>query len=184
MNIRIFFCGRELRHHELAASIGTGPIHFVLCPDGPLSRGSSVEFGPGGVLAYYGLQAEHAEDQDAWVRTFPMLVLSNYPSPSPPPPLLSPAGEGLRSWAAVADTYKLSASSISHHRPIVAVQIDALDPCALLMVIFAAVLGGFWLTFLVYRAVPIHHASPAVARLTLYPMHAYSSTCSLVFLHW
>ena len=35
-------------------------------------------------------------------------------------------------------------------------QIDALDPCALLMVIFAAVLGGFWLTFVVYRALPSH----------------------------
>ena len=34
-------------------------------------------------------------------------------------------------------------------------QIDALDPCALLMVIFAAVLGGFWLAFLVYRALPV-----------------------------
>ena len=31
-------------------------------------------------------------------------------------------------------------------------QIDALDPCALLMVIFAVVLGGFWLAFFIYRA--------------------------------
>jgi len=52
-------------------------VHFVLCPDGPLSRGSSVEFGPGGVLAYYGLPAEHADDQDAWVRTVTIACIAN-----------------------------------------------------------------------------------------------------------
>ena len=43
-------------------------------------------------------------------------------------------------------------------------QIDALDPCALLMVVFAAVLGGFWLAFFIYRAprVPVALPTPAM----------------------
>ena len=89
LNIRIFCRGRELRHHELAASIGTSPVHFVLCPDGPLSRGSSVDFGAAGVLAHYDLPAEPAEDQDAWVRTRCCVIgFASYAHhPRPPPPL-------------------------------------------------------------------------------------------------
>ena len=64
-------------------------------------------------------------------------------------------------------------------------QIDALDPCALLMVIFAAVLGGFWLAFVVYRASPAslfcltcleiwsHSCTTELSRLPL-PPHIFS----------
>ena len=88
LSIRIFCRGRELRHHELAASIGTSPVHYVLCPEGPLSRASSVDYGAAGLLDSYDLPREQTDDQDAWVRTCLAHVgFAIAAVPPPPPPL-------------------------------------------------------------------------------------------------
>ena len=87
LSVRIFCRGRELRHHELAASIGTSPVHFVLCPEGPLSRGSSADYGAAGVFEYYDLPPEQTDDQDAWVRfASPHVVHRLWHTRTPPPP--------------------------------------------------------------------------------------------------
>ncbi len=95
LSVRIFCRGRELRHHELAASIGTSPVHFVLCPEGPLSRGSSVDYGAAGVLEYYDSPSEQTDGQDAWVRICQQYVVHLLLCGTPPPP---PRGCGERQF--------------------------------------------------------------------------------------
>ena len=113
-----------------------------------------------------------------------LLLFSSSPYPPPPPgkgpPAYpqSPLGGGRPTHRPRCACLLLPRGVLLFDKAWRPCQIDALDPCALLMVIFAAVLGGFWLAFFIYRASRALSPGPFIERAVA--VHSWSTPIAIL----